>query len=405
MKLKLLKVVLFIFPLFIEQSVFSQSKVSEEMYKELELFGEALATVQNKYVEEKKPEDLIYGALSGLLMSLDSYSQFLTPDAYKELLVDTEGRFGGLGIEITIKDGLLTIVSPLEDTPAWKAGLKSGDIIVKIEGELTKGITLESAVKKLRGKPGTTVTITVLREKDKKLEDITLTRDVIKIKDIKRATILEDGVGYISFSEFRESTAKELDKALKELKDKGMKALILDVRYNPGGLLHSAIEIASRFLPDNSLIVYTKSREGNEIKYTTLPLATKYLDIPLVVLINKGSASASEILASALRENKRAVLLGETSFGKGSVQTVVPLSDGSALRITTAKYYTPLGNSIHEVGIEPDIIVSKETNEEVKEDVFEKLKEDKKSFDYKKDYQIVRALDLIRGLMVLFKNN
>ncbi|MCM8774200.1 MAG: S41 family peptidase [Candidatus Omnitrophica bacterium] len=227
----------------------------------------------------------------------------------------------------------------------------------------------------------------------------------IKIKDIKRATILEDGVGYISFSEFRESTGKELDKALKELKDKGMKALILDVRYNPGGLLHSAIEVASRFLPDNNLIVYTKSREGNEIKYTSLPLATKYLDIPMVVLINKGSASASEIVAAALRENKRAVLLGETSFGKGSVQTVVPLSDGSALRITTAKYYTPLGNSIHEVGIEPDIVISKETNEEVKEDVFEKLKEDKRSFDYKKDYQIVRAVDLIKGLMVLFKAN
>ncbi len=372
----------------------------DEIYKKLDLFGEALAVIQKKYVEELSPKDVIYGAISGLLLSLDSYSQFLDPEEYKELLVETEGKFGGLGIEITIKDGLLTIVSPIEDTPAWRAGLKPGDIIVKIDGKLTKGITLNEAVKKLRGKPGTKVTITVLREKDRKIENITVTRGVIKIKDIKRAIILEDEVGYIRLAEFRETTARDLDKALKKLKKQGMKALILDLRNNPGGLLHSAVDVASRFLKEGKLIVYTKPRSGEKIEYKSLPLGKKYLEIPMVVIINKGSASGSEIVAAALRENKRAIILGEKSFGKASVQTVIPLSDGSAIRLTTAKYYTPQGHSIHEKGITPDIIVAKEKIEK-KEDIFEELKKDKKEFDYRKDYQIIRALDLIRGLLIL----
>jgi len=380
----------------------NSDKDKDNIYKQLDLFGEALSIIQDKYVEEKTPQDLIYGALGGMLSSLDSYSQFLTPEAYKELLVETSGKFGGLGIEITIKDGLLTIVSPIEDTPAWRAGLKPGDIIVKIEGELTKGITLKQAVDKLRGKPGSKVTITVLHEKDRKLEDVTITRDIIKIKDIKRASILEDNIGYVRLLEFRESTARDLAKALKTLKSKGMKGIILDLRNNPGGLLNSAVDVASEFLPDGKLIVFTKPRNGNKVEYHSHPMAEKCLDIPMVVLINKGSASGSEIVAAALRENKRAILLGETSFGKACVQTVLPLSDGSAIRFTTAKYYTPLGNSIHEVGITPDVVVTKEVTEEKKEDVFETIKREK-TFDYKKDYQIVRAIDLIKGLMVFFK--
>jgi len=384
------------------QAGVSFGKDKDELYRELEIFAEGLAVIEGKYVEEKSAEDLVYGAMRGMALSLDAYSQFLAPDDYKNLLVETEGKFGGLGIEITIKNGLLTIISPIEDTPAWRAGIEAGDIIIKIDGELTKEITLNGAVKKLRGEPQTEVTITVLREKNRKVEDVTIVRDIIKIKDIKRATILEDGIGYVKIGEFRESTAKDLGKALKELEKDGLKALIIDVRNNPGGLLNSSIDISSRFLEDGMTVVSTDSRTEEKRIYRSVPLGKKYLDIPMVVLINKGSASASEILASALRENNRAVLLGETTFGKGSVQTILPLSDGSAMRLTTSKYYTPSGESIHEKGVEPDIEVSKKVVEEVEEDVFENL-DKKKEFDYKEDNQILRALDLIKGLLVLSK--
>jgi carboxyl-terminal processing protease len=378
---------------------FSLGKERDAFYKELDIFAEALALIDKNYTEKESPQKLIYGALGGLLNSLDSYSEFLTPEAYKELLVETEGQFGGLGIEITIKDGVLTIVSPIEDTPAWEAGIKAGDMIVKIDGELTKGITLNEAVKKLRGVPGTKVTLTLLRDKDKKIEDVSVVRGIIKIKDIKRAVILENGIGYVRIVEFRESTAKDLDKALVDLKKQGLQGLIIDVRNNPGGLLNSAVDVTSRFLDEDKTIVSTKSRTEKEYIYKAVSLKDRYADIPTVVLINKGSASASEILASALRDNNRAILLGETTFGKGSVQTIIPLSDGSALRLTTSKYYTPQGISIHEKGIQPDIVVSKEVTDS-KEDVFEQLQK-KADFEYKKDYQILRALDLIKGLLVL----
>ena len=377
--------------------VSSFAKEKDTLYEKLDLFAEALAMVEQRHVEDKTPEDLVYGALGGLLSSLDSYSQFLTPEDYEDLLTETEGEFGGLGIEITIKESLLTIVSPIEDTPAWEAGLKAGDIIVKIEEEVTKGITLSEAVKKLRGEPGSDVTITVLRDKDKKVEDVTITRGIIKIKDIKRALVLEDSIGYVRIAEFRERTVGDLDKELKKLKEADLKGLIIDVRNNPGGLLYSAIEASSRFLEDGKIVVSTKSKTEKETTYKSLPARQKFLDIPLVVLINKGSASGSEILAAALRENNRAILLGEKTFGKGSVQTIVPLSDGSALRLTTSKYYTPAGESIHEEGIEPDIEIPE--GERDVEDVFEELKK-KEEFDYKRDNQIVRALDLIKGLLV-----
>lgn len=372
----------------------------DSFYKELDVFAEALAVIEKKYVEDKPPHDLIYGALEGLLSSLDSYSEFLSPDEYKELLVDTEGKFGGLGIEITIRDTLLTIVSPIEDTPAWTAGLKPGDIIVKIDGKVTKAITITEAVKKLRGEPGTKVTLTVLKEKDKKIEDVTLVRAIIKIKDIKRAELLEDGIGYIRIAEFRENTARDLDRALQELNKKGLKAIVIDVRNNPGGLLESAIDVTSRFLETEKTVVSTKSRTEKETVYKSVAIKEKYGNIPQVVLINKGSASASEILASALRDNKKAVIMGETSFGKGSVQTIIPLSDGSALRLTTSRYYTPSGASIHEKGVTPDITIVNGAAAEEKEDVFEKL-EKKPEFDYKKDYLIVRAADFLKGMLVL----
>jgi carboxyl-terminal processing protease len=376
----------------------------DNFYKELDVFAEALAVIEKKYVESKPPHDLIYGALDGLLNSLDSYSEFLDPEEYKELLVDTEGKFGGLGIEITIRDTLLTIVSPIEDTPAWTAGLKSGDIIVKIDGKVTKGITISEAVKKLRGDPGTKVTLTVLKEKDKKLEDVTLVRAIIKIKDIKHAELIEDGIGYLRIAEFRENTARDLDKALTELNKKGLKAIIIDVRNNPGGLLESAIDVTSRFLETDKTVVSTKSRTEKENVYKSVALREKYSSLPMVVLINKGSASASEILASALRDNKKAVIMGETSFGKGSVQTIIPLSDGSALRLTTSRYYTPSGASIHEKGVTPDIVIANGAGTDEKEDVFEKL-EKGPEFDYKKDYPIVRAVDFLKGMLVFKAEN
>lgn len=382
---------------------FSLGKEKDPVYKELDIFAEGLAVVEQKYVDVKTPQDLIYGAMKGMLSSLDSYSEFLSPEEYKKLLTDTEGQFGGLGIEITLKDTVLTIVSPIEDTPAWAAGIKAGDIIVKIDGNVTRSITLDEAVKKLRGEPGTKVTLTLLREKNKKIEDVTITRAIIKLKDIKRALILENGIGFLRISQFRENTTKDLDRALAELHKKELKGLIIDVRNNPGGLLDTAIEVASRFLDEGKVIVSTKSRTEKETVYKASASKEKYTKIPIVILVNKGSASASEILASALRDNGRAIILGEVTFGKGSVQTVIPLSDNSAVRLTTSKYYTPKGISIHEKGVEPDIVVVKELNDEQKEDVFEKL-EKEKDFEYQKDYQIMRALDLLKGLLVLKSN-
>ncbi|MFH1519802.1 MAG: S41 family peptidase [Candidatus Omnitrophota bacterium] len=378
----------------------SFSNDKDDLYRDLEIFAEGLAVIEGKYVEEKNPEDLVYGAMRGLASSLDAYSQFLTPDDYKNLLVETEGKFGGLGIEITLRNSLLTIISPIEDTPAWRAGIEAGDIIIKIDGESTKDITLNEAVKQLRGDPETEVILTVFREGNGLVEDITIVRDIIKIKDIKRSLILEDGVGYIKIGEFRESTYKDLCKALEELEEEGLKALVIDVRNNPGGLLNSAIDISSKFLDDGTTVVSTDSRNEDERIYKTAPFRKKYIDIPIVVLINKGSASGSEILAAALRDNNRAILVGEATFGKGSVQTILPLSDGSAMRLTTSKYYTPAGISIHEKGIEPDIKMVKEVIEKSKDDVFKEL-DRKQDFDYKKDSQIVRALDLIKGILIL----
>ncbi|MBF0569398.1 MAG: S41 family peptidase [Candidatus Omnitrophica bacterium] len=332
----------------------------DDLYAQVELFSYALTTIQSEYVEEKKAKDIIYGALTGMLSSLDPHSQFLTPDEYKDLKTETEGKFGGLGIEISVRDGLLTVITPIEDTPAWKAGIKAGDRIVKIEKDLTKEMTLNDAVKKLRGEPGTKVHITVLREPEFKIHEFDITREIIKIQDVKDPHIIEDGIAYVRLVEFRENSYEQIYAALKKMKDEGATALIFDLRNDPGGLLNVAIKISEMFLPAGKTIVSTKGRHPVDnsvsISHNT---KDEFADWPIVLMINEGSASGSEIVAGALKDNKRAVTLGVKSFGKGSVQSVIPLPDGSGLRLTTSKYFTPSGVCIHEIGITPDIVVER----------------------------------------------
>lgn len=331
-----------------------------DLYAQVELFSYALTTVQSEYVEKKTPKDIIYGALTGMLGSLDPHSQFLTPDDFKELKTETEGKFGGLGIEISIRDSLLTVVTPIEDTPAWKAGLKPGDRIVKIEKDLTRDMTLNKAVKKLRGEPGTKVHITILRESEGKILDFDITREIIRVQDVKDPHIIEDNIGYVRLVEFRENSAKQIYKELKNLKNAGATALIFDLRNNPGGLLNVAIDISEMFLAKGKVIVSTRGRHPIQDSVSVSNnTKDEFADWPIVVLINEGSASGSEIVAGALKDNKRAVTLGNKSFGKGSVQSVIPMPDGSGLRLTTSKYFTPSGICIHEIGITPDIVIER----------------------------------------------
>lgn len=401
-------------------------KVKDDLYSQIELYSYALTTIQADYVEELPSKDLIYGSLKGMLATLDPHSQFLDPDEYKELKTETEGKFGGLGIEISIRDGLLTIITPIEDTPAWRAGIKAGDRIVKIGDELTKDITLSDAVKKLRGKPKTDVTITILREEEFKILEFTITREIIHIEDVKHVQILEDGVGYIRLTEFREDSAKAFRDALDALTAQEADSLILDLRNNPGGLLNVAIKITEEFLPAGKTIVSTKGRRPSQNTVTKSTNRRHLIEWPMVVLINEGSASGSEILAGALKDNKRAIILGTKSFGKGSVQSVIPLPDGSGLRLTTSKYFTPSGASIHGIGIEPDIAVEfvppaeKTEDEKVKkvEEIFEDIElrdaEDKEKLQLSKrelevrqklleDNQVQSAISVLKGIRVFKK--
>jgi len=332
-------------------------------YKELEIFSDALGIVQSEYVEEVSTEKLIYGALQGMLNKLDAHSQFMPPNIYKELKVETEGHFGGLGIVISLDENkMLTVISPIENTPASKAGILAGDKIIEIEGESTQGLVLEEAVTKLRGPKGSKVVITVLRlhENDSRaVEELefVLTREDIKIPSVK-AKMLENDIAYIRLAEFNERSAQDLQKKIKEMKSENMRFLVLDLRMNPGGLLNVAVDVADIFLEKGKLIVYTQSRsEDQNMRFKAKQDPLLAANIPIVILVDSGSASASEIVAGALMDLRRAVILGEKTFGKGSVQSIIPLSDGSALRLTTAEYLTPNGHSINGVGIFPDIEV------------------------------------------------
>lgn len=328
----------------------------EDSYERLKVFAEVLSLVQANYVEETKPRDLIYSGIKGMLESLDPHSVFMPPDIFKEMQVETQGTFGGLGIEITVKDRMLTVVAPIEGTPADRAGIHSGDRIVKIDGSPTKDMTLMEAVKKLRGPKGTNVVVTILREESPGPFELTLVREIIEVKSVK-VKELGDGVAYVRISAFQERTGKDLLKAIEQLGQNGMSAMVLDLRNNPGGLLNQAVQVSDLFLDQGQLIVYTEGRIKNQDLRFSAEHGAQIPKVPMVVLVNGGSASASEIVAGALQDWKRAVVLGTKTFGKGSVQTVVPLSDGSGLRLTTAKYFTPKGRSIHGTGLMPDIIV------------------------------------------------
>lgn len=328
----------------------------EDSYERLKVFTEVLSLIQANYVDEAKPRDLIYGGIKGMLETLDPHSSFLPPDLFKEMQVETQGTFGGLGIEITVKDRQLTIVAPIEGTPADRAGLHPGDRIVKIDGQPTKDMTLIEAVKKLRGPKGTSVTMAILRDESPGPFELTLVREVIEVKSV-RAKDLGDGIAYIRISSFQERTGKDLLKAVEQLAHGSMSALVLDLRNNPGGLLNQAVQVSDLFLDKGQLIVYTEGRVKNQDLRFSAEHATEIPKVPMVILVNGGSASASEIVAGALQDWKRAVVLGTKTFGKGSVQTVIPLSDGSGLRLTTAKYFTPKGRAIHGDGLLPDIIV------------------------------------------------
>ncbi|MDD2336649.1 MAG: S41 family peptidase [Geobacteraceae bacterium] len=397
-------------------------------YESIELFTDVLKIVQKNYVEEVDTKKLVYGAINGMLSSLDPHSSFLPPDMYKELKVETKGSFGGLGIEITVKDGYLTVISPIEDTPAFRAGIKSGDQILKIEDKLTKDMTIIDAVKHMRGPKGSKITITIMREGFDKPKEFTLVRDIIQVKSVKFKT-LDNGYGYVRIAQFQEKTDEDLVKALQTLKKENggsLKGLILDMRNDPGGLLDQAVRVADHFIAEGELIVYTEGRDPDSKMRFSSRKGNKEIGYPMVVLINGGSASASEIVAGALQDHNRAVILGTQSFGKGSVQTIIPLSEDSGLRLTTAKYYTPKGRSIQAKGITPDIVVeSLEITAAEKKDTLSIREKDlenhfategseeqvgkkdqkqpayKMDEQFKGDYQILRALDLLKGWEIL----
>ncbi len=331
---------------------------ANEDYSDLNILMEVMKTIKQNYVEEPKTKDLVYGAIKGMVASLDPHSGFMPPDAYKEMQVDTSGEFGGLGIQIGMKDGWLTVIAPMDDTPASKAGILAGDKIVKINGVSTKDMQIFDAVNKMRGPKGTPVVISIMREGWKEPRDFKLIRDIITVKSVKYKMLDKDqGIGYVKLSQFQEKTAEELAAALKDLKAQGMRSLILDLRNNPGGLLNSSVDVVGQFIAPGKLVVSIKGRVGPRQEYHTSAQYPTYENIPMVVLVNQGSASASEIVAGAMKDWQRAIILGTRTFGKGSVQTVIPLSDGSGLRLTTARYYTPKDISIQNTGITPDIEV------------------------------------------------
>jgi carboxyl-terminal processing protease len=442
--------------LHIAASAEKESAMTSLPIEELRAFSEVFGRIKSDYVEPVSDKQLITGAITGMLSGLDPHSAYLDADAFKELQVGTHGEFGGLGIEVGMEDGLVKVISPIEDTPAFKAGLKSGDLIIKLDDTLVKGMTLEDAVKRMRGKPGSDIVLTVTRKDEPKLLTFTLTRAIIKVKSVK-SKLLDPGYGYVRITQFQEKTAENLATAIQELykeNKQDLHGLILDLRNDPGGLLTGAVGVSAAFLPKDALVVYTEGRtedakmklsatsdtylhnSGGSDYIAALPEGVK--KVPMVVLVNGGSASASEIVAGALQDHKRAVIMGTQTFGKGSVQTILPLGNNTAIKLTTARYYTPNGRSIQAKGIEPDIIVEDPATNNSdgmfhlrEADLDKHLINDKATkeethpqnsnvlpagpagdesplrkpveFGSKSDYQLSQALNLLKGIQILQK--
>ncbi|MBN1268402.1 MAG: S41 family peptidase [Kiritimatiellae bacterium] len=385
----------------------------ESAYDNMALFTKVVEQIRENYVDEGKTgyKDLIYGAMRGMLSSLDAHSQFLDPTMYNDMKDDTAGQFGGLGIVISIKDSVLTIVAPMEDTPGFHAGLLAGDKIIEIDGESTEGLALTEAVKKLRGVPGSKVTIKILRPKTHEIKDVEIVRAEIKVPSVKDAHLLESDIGYLRVTQFNEPTAEAIEEAVGDLVGQGMKALVLDLRNNPGGLLSSAIDVSQLFLGRGDVIVSTRGRQEKQQQMFRARGRGRFLDFPMVIMVNNGSASASEIVCGALKDHQRAIVVGEKTFGKGSVQSVLPLGDGSAMRLTTAKYYTPSERVIQDKGIEPDIVVPMPLDDWRKLMIKRARPENAEPEEGEEalgdvvDIQLERAVDVLKGVMIFQAEN
>ena len=407
-KVVMISALLLLLTLSLGGAVASKSNDTAATYENLKLFTEVLSIIQSQYVDEVASKEIIYSAIKGTLRGLDPHSSFLDPEMYREMQVETSGSFGGLGIEITLKDDVLTVVAPIEGTPASHAGILSGDRIVKIEGLSTKDMQLTDAVKRMRGKPGSKVTISIMREGWTEPKDFPITREQIRVQSVKSQQ-LEPGIEYIRLRQFQEQTSGDLETALDKFsKDNKIQGLILDLRNNPGGLLTSSVEVTEKFIDSGRLVVYTEGRVRNQNMRFQANSKKAYTDFPMVVLVNQGSASASEIVAGALQDWGRAVVIGTQTFGKGSVQTIIPLSDGSGLRLTTAKYFTPKGRSIHGKGLTPDIIVEQPkpvaTAAATPEAAPPPPATDNPQELLKRDVQLQRGLDLLKAMKILDKS-
>jgi len=387
-------------------------------YENLTVFTRALQLIRQDYVDANKIgyKDLTYSALRGMLGSLDPHSQFMQPTDFRDMQDETRSEFGGLGIVVSTKDGVITVVSPMEDTPGFRAGILPGDQILRINGTTTEKMSLQDAIDLLRGDPGQKVTLTIFRPSNKETKDYVLQREIIKVASVKDSKILDQSItgnfkiGYLRITQFNEPTAQELAQKLNELQAKGMQALIVDLRYNPGGLLTSAVDVCGLFLPPKTMVVYTEGRDASQRReYDTAKSEKQRSNFPMVLLVNSGSASGSEIVAGALKDLNRAILVGETTFGKGSVQSVIQLPDGSALRLTTAKYYTPSKQVIHEKGVTPNIRASLSPDQEralLLRRRDEPLSPDEqKIVNEQKDPQLDRAVDALKGVMIYNQND
>jgi carboxyl-terminal processing protease len=387
-------------------------------YENLTVFTRALQLIRQDYVDANKIgyRDLTYSALRGMLGSLDPHSQFMEPTDLREMQNETRSEFGGLGIVVSTKDGVLTVVSPMEDSPGFRAGIAPGDQILRINGTTTEKMSLQDAINLLRGDPGQKATLTIFRPSTKETRDYPLQREIIKVASVKDAKILDQSItgnfkiGYVRITQFNEPTAQELDQKLNALQAQGMQALIVDLRYNPGGLLMSAVDVCGLFLPPKTMVVYTEGRDVSQRReYFTSKNEKRRPNFPVVLLVNNGSASGAEIVAGALKDLNRAILVGDTTFGKGSVQSVIQLPDGAALRLTTAKYYTPSKQVIHEKGVTPNIKASLTADQERALLLRHRdglLSPDEQKFvDDQKDPQLDRALDALKGAMIYNQND